>query len=199
MDSRGHGRSSFDRHADLLRADGHRRPGADGSPRDRQGRHRRLERRRHHRPGAGDQPPGAAEQGRRLRREFRPDRGAARHRAERLLQRLHRSGRQRSTSSSRRHRERWDAFLANISHMWATEPNYTEEQLQSITTPILILDGAKEEAIDLNQTKLMALLIPRRGTRDHAGHRPLRPLRATGGVQPNHAGLPWRVSRPPMG
>ena len=56
--------------------------------------------------------------------------------------------------------ERWDEFLANISNMWATEPNYTEDQLKSITTPILILDGAKEEAIDLNQTKLMALLIP---------------------------------------
>jgi pimeloyl-ACP methyl ester carboxylesterase len=58
------------------------------------------------------------------------------------------------------HPERWEEFLENISHMWATEPNYTEEQLGSITTPILILDGAKEEAIDLNQTKLMALLIP---------------------------------------
>ena len=58
------------------------------------------------------------------------------------------------------HPERWDDFLANISNMWATEPNYTEEQLRSITTPFLILDGAKEEAIDLNQTKLMALLIP---------------------------------------
>lgn len=56
--------------------------------------------------------------------------------------------------------ERWDEFLANISNMWATEPNYTDEQLESITTPFLILDGAKEEAIDLNQTKLMALLIP---------------------------------------
>lgn len=56
--------------------------------------------------------------------------------------------------------ERWDEFLANISNMWATEPNYTEEQLKSITTPVLVLDGAKEEAIDLNQTKLMALLIP---------------------------------------
>ena len=32
--------------------------------------------------------------------------------------------------------------------------------LTTITTPFLILDGAKEEAIDLNQTKLMALLIP---------------------------------------
>ena len=58
------------------------------------------------------------------------------------------------------HPERWEEFLENITHMWATEPNYTEEQLGSITTPILILDGATEEAIDLNQTKLMALLIP---------------------------------------
>jgi pimeloyl-ACP methyl ester carboxylesterase len=57
-------------------------------------------------------------------------------------------------------RARWNAFLTNIEHMWATEPNFTEEQLKSIRTPMLILDGAKEEAIDLNQTKLMALLIP---------------------------------------
>jgi pimeloyl-ACP methyl ester carboxylesterase len=56
--------------------------------------------------------------------------------------------------------ERWDEFLTNISNMWATQPNYTMEQLQSITTPFLILDGEEEEAIDLNQTKLMALLIP---------------------------------------
>ena len=56
--------------------------------------------------------------------------------------------------------ERWEEFLANISNMWDTEPNYTEEQLQSISTPFLILDGENEEAIDLNQTKLMALLIP---------------------------------------
>lgn len=56
--------------------------------------------------------------------------------------------------------ERWDEFLANISNMWATQPNYTEEQLQGISTPFLILDGQEEEAIDLNQTKLMALLIP---------------------------------------
>ena len=54
----------------------------------------------------------------------------------------------------------WQEFLANINHMWATEPNYSMEQLQSITTPFLILDGEKEEAIDLNQTKLMWLLIP---------------------------------------
>ena len=56
--------------------------------------------------------------------------------------------------------ERWDEFLANISTMWATEPNYTMEQLESITGPFLILDGEDEEAIDLNQTKLIAVLIP---------------------------------------
>ena len=56
--------------------------------------------------------------------------------------------------------ERWDEFLANIANMWATEPNYTEDQLRKITTPILFLDGMKEEAIDLNQTKLMACLVP---------------------------------------
>jgi pimeloyl-ACP methyl ester carboxylesterase len=58
------------------------------------------------------------------------------------------------------HPEQWDEFLNNISNMWATQPNYTEDQLKAITTPFLILDGAEEEAIDLNQTKLMALLIP---------------------------------------
>ena len=56
--------------------------------------------------------------------------------------------------------ERWDEFLANILNMWATQPNYTMDQLRTITTPFLILDGEKEEAIDLNQTKLMAELIP---------------------------------------
>lgn len=58
------------------------------------------------------------------------------------------------------HPERWDEFLANISNMWATEPNWTMDQIASITTPFLILDGAEEEAIDLNQTKLMAVLMP---------------------------------------
>ena len=56
--------------------------------------------------------------------------------------------------------ERWDEFIANITNMWATEPNYTWDELGTITTPILILDGELEEAIDLNQTKLMYFLIP---------------------------------------
>ena len=55
---------------------------------------------------------------------------------------------------------RWDAFLENIGNMWATEPNYTPAQLSAITTPMLILDGKEEEAIDTDHTKLMADLIP---------------------------------------
>ena len=56
--------------------------------------------------------------------------------------------------------ERWEEFLNNIGNMWASEPNYTPEQLSAITTPILVLDGKEEEAIDTNHTKEMADLIP---------------------------------------
>lgn len=56
--------------------------------------------------------------------------------------------------------DQWDAFLNNIGNMWASEPNFTPEQLGAITTPILILDGKEEEAIDTNHTKEMADLIP---------------------------------------
>jgi pimeloyl-ACP methyl ester carboxylesterase len=58
------------------------------------------------------------------------------------------------------HPERWDAFSQAMFTLFTTEPNYTDDQLRSITVPVLILDGAKEEGIDLNQTRLMALLIP---------------------------------------
>ncbi len=56
--------------------------------------------------------------------------------------------------------ERWDEFLGNIGTMWATLPNWTMDEIASIETPFLILDGENEEAIDLNQTKLMAVLMP---------------------------------------
>ncbi|MCY7419050.1 MAG: alpha/beta hydrolase [Chloroflexi bacterium] len=55
---------------------------------------------------------------------------------------------------------RWEEFLGNIGVMWATEPSFTPEELGSITTPFLILDGAQEEAIDPAHTRLMASLIP---------------------------------------
>jgi len=55
---------------------------------------------------------------------------------------------------------KWDAFLVNIGNMWATEPNYTAEQLGTITTPILVLDGEEEEAILTSHTIEMQGLIP---------------------------------------
>lgn len=54
----------------------------------------------------------------------------------------------------------WDAFLENIDHMWASEPNFTPEQLNKINIPILVLDGDDDEAIYTEHTKKMAGLIP---------------------------------------
>ncbi len=56
--------------------------------------------------------------------------------------------------------DNFKTFLTNISNMWATEPNYTEEQMRSITVPTLILDGIEEEAIYPAHALEMAMLIP---------------------------------------
>ena len=160
MDSRGHGRSSFNETLisyevmanDVLGLMDHL--GIDKAE------HRRLERWRHHRAGDRHQAPGAAEQGRGLRRQLRSLGCPPGHRAEPGFQCLHRSGGRRSTRSSRPRRSAGTSSWRTSPTCGRREPNYTEEQLKSITTPILVLDGAKEEAIDLNQTKLMALLIP---------------------------------------
>ena len=44
--------------------------------------------------------------------------------------------------------------------MWASEPNFTVEQLGGITVPVLLLDGENEEFIYPEHTKEMARLIP---------------------------------------
>lgn len=54
-------------------------------------------------------------------------------------------------------------FLAAIQKMWVTEPNYSKDQLRSITVPVVIADGDHDEAIDRRQTEEMAALIPRAG------------------------------------
>ncbi len=56
--------------------------------------------------------------------------------------------------------EQFDAFVEQISQMWATEPNYTKEQLQAITVPTVIFDGEHDEAIEPAHTAEMAELIP---------------------------------------
>lgn len=54
----------------------------------------------------------------------------------------------------------YDAFLAAIGEMWATQPDYTQDQLRSITVPTVIADGAHDEGITQEHTKEMAGLIP---------------------------------------
>jgi pimeloyl-ACP methyl ester carboxylesterase len=57
----------------------------------------------------------------------------------------------------------FDAFLANINHMWATEPHFTDAQLRAITVPTWIADGDHDEAIERANTDHMAATIPGAG------------------------------------
>ena len=54
----------------------------------------------------------------------------------------------------------FDAFVKQISRMWATEPNYSKEQLRSIRVPTTIFDGDHDEAIKPEHTREIAALIP---------------------------------------
>jgi pimeloyl-ACP methyl ester carboxylesterase len=54
----------------------------------------------------------------------------------------------------------YEAFLNAIGEMWATQPNYTAEQLKSISVPTMIADGEHDEGIKQEHTKEMASLIP---------------------------------------
>jgi pimeloyl-ACP methyl ester carboxylesterase len=54
----------------------------------------------------------------------------------------------------------YDAFLAQIGEMWATQPNYTPEQLAKIAIPIAIADGEHDEGIRQEHNIEMANAIP---------------------------------------
>ena len=57
----------------------------------------------------------------------------------------------------------YDAFVAQISKMWETEPNWTDAQLQSIRAPVLVVDGDHDEAIKRAHTEYIAATIPGAG------------------------------------
>ena len=57
----------------------------------------------------------------------------------------------------------YDAFVAQISKMWDTEPNSTDAQLQSIRAPVLVVDGDHDEAIKRAHTEYIAATIPGAG------------------------------------
>jgi pimeloyl-ACP methyl ester carboxylesterase len=57
----------------------------------------------------------------------------------------------------------YDAFVDQISKMWASEPNWTDAHLQAITTPVLVVDGDHDEAIKREHTEYIAATIPHAG------------------------------------
>jgi pimeloyl-ACP methyl ester carboxylesterase len=57
----------------------------------------------------------------------------------------------------------FNAFLANIEKMWATEPHFTDDQLRGIKVPTWIVDGDHDEAIKRDNTDHMAAMIPGAG------------------------------------
>ena len=56
--------------------------------------------------------------------------------------------------------DQFDAFVAQISNMWATQPNWTDAQVAAITVPVAIVAGEYDEAILRAHTDKMAGLIP---------------------------------------
>jgi pimeloyl-ACP methyl ester carboxylesterase len=54
-------------------------------------------------------------------------------------------------------------FLARISKMWETQPNFSAEQLHGITVPVWIVDADHDEAIKRENTEFMANTIPNAG------------------------------------
>lgn len=54
----------------------------------------------------------------------------------------------------------YDAFVEQISQMWANQPNYTKVQLQAISVPVTVFDGEHDEAILHAHTEEIAATIP---------------------------------------
>ena len=57
----------------------------------------------------------------------------------------------------------YDAFLEQISKMWADQPNWTDAQLKAIKAPVLVADGDHDEAIKREHTEYIAATIPGAG------------------------------------
>jgi pimeloyl-ACP methyl ester carboxylesterase len=57
----------------------------------------------------------------------------------------------------------YKSFLADIEHMWATQPDFTNAELGNISVPTWIVDADHDEAIKREDTDHMASLIPGAG------------------------------------
>ena len=56
--------------------------------------------------------------------------------------------------------DQFDAFVAQIGTMWATQPNWTDAQVAAIAVPTAIVVGDHDEAILPDHTAKIASLIP---------------------------------------
>ena len=56
--------------------------------------------------------------------------------------------------------DQYDAFVAQISEMWATQPNWTDAQVAAITVPTAVVAGEHDEAILRPHTEHIAAVIP---------------------------------------
>ena len=59
--------------------------------------------------------------------------------------------------------DQYDAFVEQISHMWGTQPNWSDEDLKKITAPVVIVDGDHDEAIVREHLEYIANTIPNAG------------------------------------
>ncbi len=57
----------------------------------------------------------------------------------------------------------YNAFVEQISKMWAEQPNWSDAQLKAIDTPVLVVDGDHDEGIKLEHTEYIAATIPHAG------------------------------------
>lgn len=57
----------------------------------------------------------------------------------------------------------YNSFVEQIGQMWASQPNWTDAQLKTIETPILVVDGDHDEAIASEHTAYIAATIPHAG------------------------------------
>jgi pimeloyl-ACP methyl ester carboxylesterase len=57
----------------------------------------------------------------------------------------------------------YDAFVDQISKMWAEQPNWSDSQLKAIDAPVLVVDGDHDEAIKREHTEYIAATIPHAG------------------------------------
>lgn len=54
----------------------------------------------------------------------------------------------------------YDAFESQIGKMWESEPDWSDAQLRSIRSPVLVVDGDHDEGIKREHTEYMAATIP---------------------------------------